>query len=122
MVVAPVARLVARPEALILAVAGTELLHVAEEVRSCVLPSLYIPVAVNCWLTPMKMDGIAGVTTIELKVTDEDVTVSVAEPLTAPWDALMVVEPADRPVARPALLMLATEVLRDCHVAVAVKS
>ena len=43
----PMATPVARPLALILAVAGLEETQVAELVRFCVLPSLKVPVAVN---------------------------------------------------------------------------
>ena len=41
---------VARPEASTVATAGLELSHVAVEVTSDVLPSLKLPVAVNCWV------------------------------------------------------------------------
>jgi hypothetical protein len=47
MVVEPVARLVARPLALIVAVAGLEEVQIADVVRFCVLPSESVPVAVN---------------------------------------------------------------------------
>ena len=47
MVVEPVARLVARPLALMVAVAGLEEVQIADVVRFCVLPSESVPVAVN---------------------------------------------------------------------------
>jgi hypothetical protein len=47
MLVDPMATPVARPLALIVAVAGLEDTQLAELVRVCVLPSLNVPVAVN---------------------------------------------------------------------------
>ena len=37
-------------------------------VKSCVLPSLYIPVAMNCWLMPFAIDAVAGVIERETKI------------------------------------------------------
>ena len=52
-VVEPVATLVARPwlpgALLIVAAAGFDELHETDEVTSCELLSLNVPVAVNCW-------------------------------------------------------------------------
>jgi hypothetical protein len=42
-----------------------EELHFAVVVRFCVVPLLYVPVAVNCWVVPAAMDEVAGVTAIE---------------------------------------------------------
>ena len=47
MLLEPIAAPVARPLALMLAVAGLEEAQVAELVRSCVLPSVNVPTAVN---------------------------------------------------------------------------
>ena len=47
-VAVPTARATAAPVALTLAIAGPDEVHVAEFVRFCVLPSLYVAVAVNC--------------------------------------------------------------------------
>ena len=44
----PIVTLVARPELLIVATAGLDELQAAEAVKSCVLPSVKVPVAVNC--------------------------------------------------------------------------
>jgi hypothetical protein len=33
--------------------------------NTCVLPSLNVPVAVNCWVVPKGIAGLAGVTVIE---------------------------------------------------------
>ena len=48
MVVEPVPVAVARPAVLIVATVTPEELHVAVLVRFCVVPSLNVPVAVNC--------------------------------------------------------------------------
>jgi len=65
MIVAPKPILVAKPwlpgVLLIVATAALEELHVADEVRSCVLPSLKVRVAVNCWLVPRGIEGLACV-------------------------------------------------------------
>lgn len=44
-----------------------EELHLATVVRFCVVPLLYVPVAVNCWVYPAGMEDVAGVTAIETK-------------------------------------------------------
>lgn len=36
-------------------------------VRFCVLPSLYVPVAVNCCVVPLAREGFAGVTAIDTR-------------------------------------------------------
>ena len=51
-VVLPWARLVANPELFTDATAGFVDIHAATLVRSCVLWSVRIPIALNCWLTP----------------------------------------------------------------------
>lgn len=52
----------ARPLAAIVATLVLEEDQVTELVRFCVLPSLYVPVAVNCWVSPAAKEGLAGVT------------------------------------------------------------
>ena len=69
MVVLPDATPAASPLlALTVAAAVLEELHVAWEVRFCVLPSEYVPVATNCWLAPVAILALAGVTATELSV------------------------------------------------------
>src|SRR6266581_3211528 len=55
----------ARPLALTVATAVFDETHVAELVRSWVLPSEYVPVAVNCCEVPLTIDGFTGVTEID---------------------------------------------------------
>ena len=52
MVALPVPVPVAKPVLLTLATAGADELHVTELVRFCVLPSVYVPAAVNCCVLP----------------------------------------------------------------------
>lgn len=98
--------------------------HAAEVVRSCVLPSVYVPVAVNCCVVPIAMDALGGVTAIETSTAG--VTVNVVFPDTAPDSAAIVVVPLPTPEADPfrpaALLIVATPGLDELHRAVLVIS
>ena len=53
------------PELLIVATVPSPALQDTELVRSCVLLSLNVPVAVNCWVAPIGMDADAGFTFME---------------------------------------------------------
>jgi hypothetical protein len=55
----------ASPELVMDAKVVSEVLQLAEEVRSVVLLSLKVPVATNCCVPPAEMVGFAGVTTSE---------------------------------------------------------
>jgi methylglyoxal synthase len=110
---------VARPAALIVAVVVVPDDHVTLDVRFCVLPSLNVPVAVNCWVAPLVIEGFAGVTAIDCSVAA--VTVSKVEPLIAPDVALIVEVPTPAPVASPDVLIVAVVVVPDDQVTVDVK-
>jgi hypothetical protein len=56
-------------------------------------------VAVNCCEAPSAIDGFCGATEIETRVAA--VTVRPAVPFTDPDAAVMVIEPAPKPVERP---------------------
>lgn len=77
----------------------------------------------NCWVSPLAIDGVAGVTAIETRVAA--LTVSVVEPVTPLSVAEIVVEPMFAVDARPcepaALLMVATSVSLEAQVIVAVR-
>ena len=73
----------------------------------------------NCCVRPAATEALAGVTAID---TSGFVTVSMAVPLIPLELAEMVTEPAVTPVARPALLMVATALLEDDQEAVPVRS
>jgi hypothetical protein len=74
MVVEPTARAVANPlepaVLLIEATAPSDELQVTCVVRSCVEPSEYLPVAVNCWVVPRAILGLTGDTSMETRDTE----------------------------------------------------
>jgi hypothetical protein len=78
----------------------------------------YVPVAVNCWVVPLTMLEVAGVTAMDTRVAE--VTVSAVVPTTLPDVAVIVDEPAATDVANPlepaALLMAAIDVADDFQV------
>jgi hypothetical protein len=114
MVAVPFATLVARPWPLMVATAAEEEVQSTELVMSCVLESLKVPVAENCFVVPTAMLEFAGVTAIDTSVAA--VTVSDAVPLTDPDVAVIVVVPALTPDASPPELTLATELDNEFHV------
>jgi hypothetical protein len=118
-VVLPAFNADAKPALLIVAVVVLEDAHVTLVVRFCVELSLYVPVAVNCCVLPAATDGFTGVTAIDTSVAA--VTVSVVLPEMAPLVALIVVLPAFRADAKPALLIVAVVVLEAAHVTLAVR-
>jgi len=68
MLVEPLATPVAKPVELMLAFAGIELAQVAVLLRFWVLPSLNVPVAVNCCVSPIPSDVFGAVTLIDCNV------------------------------------------------------
>ena len=73
-----------------------------------------MPVAVNCWVVPEGMLGIvrlAGVTDLEERLAE--VTVKAVLPKILPEAAEMIAAPAATAVARPLLLMVATDVFDE---------
>ena len=84
------------------------------------LPSLKVPVAANCCVTPSGSVGIAGVTAIETSVAA--VTVTVVEPLIDPEVAVTVALPIVTLLATPRLFTVATLEFALAHAAVAVRS
>src|SRR6202030_3411595 len=119
MVVVPVPPAVPKPAALIVATVTAEELHVAVLVRFCVVPSLKVPVAVNCRVPPFGTDGFAGVTAMDTSVAA--VTVSVVLPVMPLEAAWMVVVPVPPAVPKPAALIVATVTAEELHVAVLVR-
>ena len=65
--------------------------------------------AVNCCVAPLVIEGLAGVTAIEVRV--GAVTVSLVFPLIEPKVAVIVEDPVATPVASPSEVMVATEVV-----------
>ncbi len=105
-VVEPIATLVALPPAEIVATPVFEELHVEVEVRSCVLPSVNVPVAVNAWPVPSAIEGFAGVTAMETNAAGRIVNAAAFD-LMDPEEAVTLVDPVAMADASPALLMVA---------------
>jgi hypothetical protein len=117
-VVVPGVTLVANPVLTVAIVAADEV-HVAVLVRFCVVPLLYVPIAVNCCFSPAGTDGDAGVTAIDASTAA--VTVNVAAPWMVPDVAVIVAVPFATLVTNPPLLTLATAVADEVHAAVLVR-
>src|SRR3990170_832664 len=103
-VAVPGARAVATPAEETLAMAGSRLVQVALAVRSWVVPSVLVPVAVNCWASPAGSVTAAGVMARLGRgagVTDKNV-----EAVSEPTAARMVEPPKATAVARPVVEML----------------
>jgi hypothetical protein len=108
-VVEPTATAVASPLDPIIATLVLEELQVTAPVKSCVVSSEYVPVAVNCWVVLLEIAGSGGVISMDTSVAVVMVRDVVPEIL--PDVAVIVVEPAATAVASPlypaALLMVA---------------
>jgi len=117
-VVLPVPAPVAKPALVIVATEVLVELQTTEPVMFKVPPSLNMPVAVNCCVTPLAIEVFAGVTAIDTSVA---VTVRFVEPLIEPEVAMIVVLPVPAPVASPALVIVATEVLVELQVTILVR-
>ena len=126
MTVVPIATAVATPAEEIVAVAVVAEAQVTVGETSFVVPSLKVPVAENCCVPPVPIDGLLGATAIETSVAVGvgvgAVTVSVVVPLTVPLVAVMTVEPMATAVARPPEAIVAVLVVAEVHVAVADRS
>jgi hypothetical protein len=129
-VVLPVEDVEARPlvtaALLILATLGLEEAQVTAAVKSCVVASEYVPVAMNCWLRPRALELLAGVIAIDTRAAE--VTVKLVLPVTPVPGCVaeMVVLPLETLVASPllpsALLIVATLVAPEDHVTALVRS
>lgn len=109
---------VARPLAVMVAVDADDVLHVTATVP--VEPSLYVPVAVNCWLAPVLTLAVAGVTEIDCSVF-VTVTVStsrLALPVMPLSEAVTLVDPEATAVSKPLALIVAIDELPTDQVTV----
>ena len=93
-------------------------LQLAALVRSWRLPSLYVPVAVNCWLVPFAIEPLTGLTETETRI--GAVTATVAELVTVLELAVMLVDPSMFAVTSPVAVTGATAGNEDVHVTEAV--
>jgi hypothetical protein len=105
---------VAKPEPLTLATVAADELQLAEGVRFCVLPSLKVPVAINCCVVSSGMLALGGPTAMETST--GRVTVKLAVPEIEPDTAVIVVPPCPTDEASPALLTVATPVEDELQV------
>jgi hypothetical protein len=120
MVVLPGTSAAANPAALIVATAVAEEVHVTELVTSCMLPSVKVPVAVNCCICPVAIEGFAGMIVSDTRAAGP--TVALADPVMLPEVAITFALPALTACARPELLTVIVAGALEVHVAEAVKS
>jgi hypothetical protein len=90
----PIAAPVASPPDVIVATPGADELHVTDELRCFVLPSVYVPVALNRNESPTGTVPFAGVTAMDTSAGGP--TATVVEPHTEPAQPLTVAVPAAR--------------------------
>src|ERR1041384_3904030 len=109
----------ARPLALTVAMATDEDVQVTVLVKSWLVASLKVPVALNCCVAPKGIDAVWGVTARDT-ITAE-LTVKTVEPDMEPKEAEIVVCPTPVPVPWPPLLMAATPLKEDVQVTEAVR-
>jgi len=98
-VVVPIPVLVARPALSTVAVEVMADDHATVALRSWVLPSVNVPVAVNCCLVPSAIEGLAGITAIDASTAA--LTVNVVLPVTEPEVARIFAVPVPKLVAKP---------------------
>ena len=115
----PIAVAVASPAVLMVATVGVNEIQVTELVRFCVLVSLNVPVAVNCWVVPLGIEGLTGVTARDTSVAA--VTVSVVEPVMLPDVACMLALPGLRADANPVAPIVAAAVFEELQMTALVR-
>jgi len=120
MLLEPIATPVAKPLAPILTFAGLEDVHVAVFVKVCVLPSLNVPIAVNCTLVPLAIEELFALMVIDCNVAAVTARAKLFE-VTPFCVAVMLLEPTAAPVAIPVLLMFTDGGLELFQVAVLVR-
>ena len=122
-VAAPVPALVARPcvpaTLLMLAMPRAEVLQITELVKFCWLPSVYVPVAVNCWVRPVGTDIFDGVTARDDSTGAVTVTLLVA--LIVPSAAVTVAVLLLKVERNPEALIVTTAGAEDVQVTALVK-
>ena len=122
MVVVPDATPLAKPLTSTVATDGVDEPQLTSAVRSRLLPSLYVPVAVNCWVVFIGMDNAAGATVIAVKLAAATVTRKLAVAFTVPEVAVMFTTPLATPLARPLALIETTPASEEFHRTEAVMS
>jgi hypothetical protein len=124
MVAMPPATAITKPLLLTVAANVLDEVQVTRPVTSWLVPSEYAPEATNCWVNPTCIPELVGVTDMEDSVAG--VTVKGVLPEIVPdvvvMVAVMVAVPAATVVARPVLLIVATDVFDEVQVTCAVIS
>lgn len=110
---------VASPVAPSVAIDGAEEVHVTDVDRFCVVPFVYVPVAVKSCVVPRRIEELIGVMEIDSKAAGE--TVRFVWPDTLPDAAAIAVLPIACEVTRPAPLTVAIPVLPEDQVTVVVR-
>ena len=119
-VVLPCAMDVASPALLMVATATVEDVQVTELVTSCMLPSLNVPVAVNCCDCPAAIVGFEGAMVSETSAAG--LTVTAIDPVMLPDVAMTFAEPTLSACANPELLTETVVAALELHVTDEVKS
>jgi len=94
--------------------------HCTVLVKSCVLPPVKVPVAVNCCVVPKGV--LAGAGVIARETNTAGVILNVAEPVTVPEVAVTLVLPTATPLASPWLFTVAAAVFVLFQATVLVRS
>ncbi len=106
---------------LIVAIPMSDEFQVTSDVKSCVVLSVNVPVAMKCTVVPKGTVVLVGVVAID--VSTAGVTVSVADDEVFESNiAVMSVEPTPTAVARPELLIVEVVILDELQIADVVKS
>jgi len=113
--VVPIPSVLAKPLELIVATPVLLDAHVTPDESVAVEPSVYVPVAVNCFVSPLATLGLAGVTAMLTSALAATVNTS-AGLVTDPTFAVMFVVPVATVLAKPLELIVALLVLLDAHV------
>jgi len=114
-VVLPLATLVTKPLPSMAAVDGFDEVQTTAAETSCVVLSLNVPMAANCFVVPTAIVELVGVTAIETSAAL--VTVNDADPITEPEVALIVVLPRPTLLANPVESTIAAPVEEDDQLA-----
>lgn len=109
----------ASPLAAMVATDSREEFQLTEVVRSCVLPSLKVPVAVNGWVVPAAIVGLCGLSCMDTRL---GTTFKLVDPACAPKAAEMVELPIATAVACPLPLTVAAAGFEELQVAEVVRS
>jgi len=89
----------AKPATIVTAVVLEEF-HVAELVMFWVVPSLKVPVAVNCSVVPLAIDGLGPLIVMDCSVAAVIASAKILEVI-PPWVAVMLLDPTAAAVSKP---------------------